>query len=221
MKLKSSIVAIIALSSMSFAGGDIGGVTSFENEDYVAAEAAAEVKAVEPVAVAPTPAPTPAPVAAAAGNFYVGGAISAMAARCNCDGDAANPFADETDQDRQVGITGIIGYDFMDYLGAELRASMGVSEEADHGEKMQTYGVYLKPNVDVTDALNVYGLIGYGASNLSNGQDVAETNGGLSYGAGVDYGITENISVFTDVVNYVTGQEASDIGANLGLKYNF
>ncbi len=34
MKYRSSIVAIALLSSMSFAGGDIGGVTTFQNDDY-------------------------------------------------------------------------------------------------------------------------------------------------------------------------------------------
>jgi len=46
MKLKSSIIAMIALSSVGFAGGDIGGITTFENNDIVSAE-------VEAVAPAP------------------------------------------------------------------------------------------------------------------------------------------------------------------------
>ena len=145
MKLKSSIAAIVALSSMSFAGGDLNGVTTFENNDYVAAEAAAEVVAAEPAvekkeAPKPKPAPVPVPVPvaapASAGNFYVGGALAAMAARSDCEGNRANVFADEKGQDRQIGITGILGYDFMDYLGAELRASMGIANDADNADKI-------------------------------------------------------------------------------------
>jgi opacity protein-like surface antigen len=241
MKLRSSIATIIALSSMSFAGGDINGITTFENNDYVAAEAeaAAEVvvaqpEAPEPKVVTPpatekkalvTPKPVPTPVSA--GNFYVGGAVAAMAARSNCEGDRANVFAEEEGQDRQVGITGILGYDFMDYLGAELRASMGVSGEDDGAEKIQQYGIYLKPNYDITDAINLYGLLGYSSVNMSDcfllaNSDPDNTNSGFSYGAGLDYGVTENISVFTDIVNYLRDDDkASTWGTNIGLKYNF
>ncbi len=38
MKFRSSIVAIALFSSIGFAGGDIGGVTDFQNTDYIEAE---------------------------------------------------------------------------------------------------------------------------------------------------------------------------------------
>jgi len=373
MKLKSSIIAMLALSSISFAGGDIGGVTTFENDDYVAAEAAAEVYAAEPVMeesmgdsismedsmsmgdativeeepmmmestsyeapaetyeapaetyeapaetyeapaetyeetettyeapaqsyeettttyeapaqsyeettttyeapaqsyeettttyeapaaavttttttvapvqttttttnvapvaaikkdVTPTPVPPVMTKSAVPGNFYVGGALATMAARSNCDGDRVNLFSNEDGQDRQTGLTGIIGYDFMNYLGAELRASLAVAGEEDGNEKMQQYGIYLKPNYDVTDAINLYGLLGYSSVNMSDcfllpNADPDNTNSGFSYGAGLDYGVTENISVFTDIVNYLRDDDKdSTWGTNIGLKYNF
>jgi opacity protein-like surface antigen len=293
MKLRSSIVAIAALSSMSFAGGDIGGVVELENKyDYVPAQAVAEVEYVEPtieyvappaqeyvappaqeyvapptqeyvappapyvapaptpapyVAPAPTPAPyvapmpTPAPpvvvptpkptpkpvqVAKPSGpsGLYVGGALTEMASRSNCEGNRANVFSAESGQDRQQGFTGILGYDFMDYLGAELRASIGLAGD-DYGTKMKQFGAYLKPNIDLGDALNLYGLLGYSTVNMSDcgrGADLDNTNSGLSYGAGINYGVTENISVFTDIVNYLRDDETrSTWGANLGVKYKF
>ncbi len=301
MKLRSSIVAIAALSSMSFAGGDIGGVVELENKyDYVPAQAVAEVEYVAPVEkyvappveeyvappaeeylppveeyVAPTPyvapaptpvyvappaptpvyvappaptpvyvappAPTPAPpvvipkptptpkpvqVAKPSGpsGLYVGGALTEMAARSNCAGNRANIFSEESGQDRQLGFTGILGYDFMDYLGAELRASIGLAND-DYGTKMKQFGAYLKPNIDLGDALNLYGLLGYSSTNMSacgRGADLDDTNSGFSYGAGVDYGVTENVSVFTDIVNYLRDDETrSTWGANLGVKYKF
>lgn len=210
MKLKSSIVAIIALSGISFAGGDIGGVTSFENDDYVQAEAAAEVKEVEP---APAPVAAPAPVVTKSG-FYVGGALTDVAVRTD---DRANLFADKVNQDRQVGLTGVVGYDFMNYLGAELRATMGVANETT--DKFKHVGAYLKPNIDVMDALNLYGLVGFGKANMAS---VDGTETGFTYGAGLDYDVTENISVFTDAVNYMKKEDTnSQWGANLGIKYNF
>jgi len=268
IKLRSSIIAIIALNSMSFAGGDIGGVVELDNKyDYVPAQAVAEVEyrepAIEyvppveeyippyvptpapvvptpapvvptpsptPVVVVPTPTPSPSPkipvISKPSGplGIYVGGALAAMASRADCEGNRANIFSEEKGQSRQIGFTGILGYDFMDYLGAELRASIGL-EEDNYGTKMKQYGAYLKPNVDLGDALNLYGLLGYSTTNMSDcgrGADLGDTNGGLSYGAGIDYGVTENISVFTDIVNYLRDDETrSTWGANLGVKYKF
>ena len=284
MKLRSSIVAIAALSSMSFAGGDIGGVVELENKyDYVPAQAVAEVEYVEPTpeyvappaeeyvpqeipyvaptptpvyiaptptpvyvaptptpvyvaptptpappVVVPTPKPTPKPVQVAKpsgpSGLYVGGALTEMAARSNCAGNRANIFSEESGQDRQLGFTGILGYDFMDYLGAELRASIGLAND-DYGTKMKQFGAYLKPNIDLGDALNLYGLLGYSSTNMSacgRGADLDDTNSGFSYGAGVVYGVTENVSVFTDIVNYLRDDETrSTWGANLGVKYKF
>ncbi len=307
MRFKSSIVAIAALSSMSFAGGDIGGVVDLGNKyDYVPAQpeyvapvqeyvapvqeyvAPAEEEYVAPVQeyvapaeeeyvapyVAPAPAPTyvaPAPAPAyvapapayvapaptpyvappvtptvppvvvtpkptpkptpayhkpeASGplGVYVGGALTAMAARSDCAGNRANVFSEEKGQDRQIGFTGILGYDFMEYLGAELRTSMGLAN--DDGTKMEQYGLYLKPNYDLTKALNLYGLLGYSTTNMSDcgsRADLDNTNSGFSYGAGLDYGVTENISVFTDIVNYLRDDKTrSTWGTSVGVKYKF
>jgi len=240
MKLKSSIIAMVALSSMSFAGGDIGGVTSFENNDMINADKEG-IPYVEPTPI-PTVAPTPAvekkevkkePVkvekpSSGPGGLYVGLAVSEMAVRSD---DRVNLFGDEKHQDQQLGITFLIGYNFMKYLGAELRAALSVSEENAGQDNLAEYGIYLKPQYPVLDNLNVYGLLGYSAINMSdpatgtsaNDNPFSGDNQGFSFGAGLDYGVTENISVFTDVVNYLRdfGGSNSTWGANLGVKYNF
>jgi len=244
MKLKSSIMAIITLSSISFAGGDIGGVTTFENNDMVAAE----VEAVEPAPIVetiatpePTPEPTPVVIhkevkkeepkvekpSSGPSGFYIGGAVSEMAVRSD---DRVNLFGEENHQDRQLGVTAIIGYNFMKYLGAELRAALSVSEENAGQDNLAEYGIYLKPQYPI-DNLNIYALLGYSAINMSdpatstnaNDNPFDGDNQGFSFGAGLDYGVTENISVFTDVVNYLRdfGGSNSTWGANLGIKYNF
>jgi len=232
MKLKSSIVAIAALSSMSFAGGDIGGATTFENTDYVEAE----VQAVEPAAPAEVAKEVVVkkevkkeepkkPVSSKAGPFYMGAAWSLMATRLD---DRVNIMGEEDFQDRQTGITLVAGYDFMDYLGAELRAAIAVSGADTGNDDMQQFGLYLKPQYPVTPEMNVYGLLGYSMINMSDDWNGVNNvfdgdNDGISFGLGLDYGVTENISVFTDYVNYLRnyGGTNSQWGANLGLKYNF
>jgi opacity protein-like surface antigen len=220
MKLTKSIVAIIALSSMSFAGGDIIEPV-FEQETVVVP--------VEPVYVAPTPAPAPtpvvvkaapvvvAPVVAEALGLYIAGGITDIAVRGN--DETANLFSEEDDQDRQLGFTGRLGYDFMDYLGAEVRGTYGTSKVDDDSEKFKQIGAYLKPNMDVTDDLNLYGLLGASKTNFAG---AADTKTGFSYGAGLDYGLGNNLSVFTDVVNYLEKSDyPSAWGLTVGAGYQF
>jgi len=254
MKLKSSIIAMIALSSMSFAGGDIGGVTTFENNDMVSAE----VEAVEPAPIETIAVPVEtiaAPVETIAepvetivqkevqkeepkveevstgpSHFYVGVAVSDMVVRSDDEAYKAF-FSEKAHTDRQLGVTAIIGYNFMKYLGAELRAALSVSEENAGQDNLKEYGIYLKPQYPVLDNLNLYALLGYSAINMSDPATSTDAkdhpfdgdNQGFSFGMGLDYGVTENISVFTDVVNYLRdyGGSNSTWGANVGLKYNF
>jgi len=223
MKLTHSLVALVALTTLSFAGGDINPVTVFEQE-------AVEVP-VEPAPVpVPDPAPAPAPkevpaapkpkevtppvVVAKPSGLYIAGGLTDVAIHGT---DRANLFADERNQDRQVGITGRLGYDFMDYLGAELRGTYGIAE--DKFEKFKQIGAYLKPNYDIpnVDGLNLYGLLGL--SKTSPGVD-SET--GFSYGAGLDYDVSDKVSVFTDVVNYMKKKDtSSQWGLTLGAAYHF
>ena len=245
MRLKNSIIAIAVLSSMSFAGGDIGGVTSFENDDYknaneeVVPYEPTPIPIVEPTAMPtamptiapatpkPTVAPTPKEVTKKAssgvGGPYVGLAISDMGVRSD---DRVNLLDSEANQDLQKGLTLVIGYDFMKYLGAELRAALSLAGEGQGQDNLAEYGVYLKPQYPVLDNLNIYGLLGYSAINMSDpvkNNPFDGDNSGFSFGGGLNYGITSNISVFTDVVDYLRdfGGSNSTWGANLGVRYNF
>ena len=220
MKLRNSIVAIIALSSMSFAGGDIIEPV-FEQETV-------EVP-VEPVVVpAPAPAPAPvvkaapvvvAPVVAEALGLYIAGGITDIAARRD---DRANLFSEEDYQDRQLGFTGRLGYDFMDNLGAELRGTAGLSKNDDGVSKFKQVGVYLKPNYDLTDSLNLYGLVGASKANLADPSDMDAKKTGLSYGLGLDYAVSDSVSVFTDVVNYMKKSDTNSLwGLTVGAGYQF
>jgi len=232
MKLTHSIVAIAALSTLSFAGGDINPITVFDTEPIV--EIPVEPVYVEPVYVEPTPDPvvveappvvvhTPpkvikvpevvTPVAAAPLGLYIAGGLTDVAV--NSAG-RANFFTNKVGQDRQIGFTGRLGYDFMDYLGAELRGTYGVAKTG--GTKFKQVGAYLKPNYDVMNDLNLYGLLGASKTNGIN----TGVNTGFSYGAGLDYAISDKISVFSDVLNYMKkSNTASQWGLTLGAAYQF
>jgi len=174
-----------------------------------------------PVVQAPvvTPPAAVAPILAAAKplGLYLAGGLTAIAARETHE-DWANVFADELHQDRQLGFTGRLGYDFMDYLGAELRGTYGFAKVATGYSKFKQIGAYLKPNYDITDDLNLYGLLGYSKTNTAG----LATNNGFSYGFGLDYDITNKVSVFTDMVNYMKKKDEPNAwGLTVGAAYQF
>ena len=238
MKLTSSIVAIIALSGISFAGGMIM-EPAYENEVVEVPVEPVPLPIIQditpdpipepdpiptptptppapkpiPVVVKPKPVPKPVPVPVAkASGLYIAGGLTDVAIANN---NRASLFKDKRGQDRQIGLTGRVGYDFMDYLGAELRGTYGIAK--DSGNKFKQIGGYLKPNYDVTDDINLYGLLGLSKTNPGVGSET-----GFSYGAGLDYGLTDKVSVFTDVVNYMKKSgTSSQWGLTLGAAYQF
>jgi opacity protein-like surface antigen len=211
MKLTSSIVAIAALSGMSFAGGMIM-EPAYENEIVeIPVEPVVEPKK-EVVKEIPKPKPVVVEKPAEPSGLYIAGGLTDVAIANN---NRASLFKDKKGQDRQIGFTGKLGYDFMDYLGAELRGTYGIAK--DSGNKFKQIGAYLKPNYDVTDEINLYGLLGASKTNPGVG-----SNTGFSYGAGLDYGISDKVSVFTDVVNYMKkSNTSSQWGLTLGAAYQF
>ena len=216
MKLTSSIVVIAALSGMSFAGGMIM-EPAYENEIVevpVEPVVVVEPKKEEVVVVKEIPKPKPVVVEKPAepSGLYIAGGLTDVAIANN---NRASLFKSKLGQDRQIGFTGKLGYDFMDYLGAELRGTYGIAK--DDGNKFKQIGAYLKPNYNVTDAINLYGLLGASKTNVGVGSDT-----GFSYGAGLDYGLGNNLSVFTDVVNYLEKSDyPSAWGLTVGAGYQF
>ena len=224
MKLTHSLVALATLSTLSFAGGDINPVTVFEQEPVVVPVEPVPAPAPAPTpAPAPAPAPKPAPVAppVVAKDFYV--ALGATRSKRAIDAQTVGTLVYPKSTEYQTGVTGRLGYDFMNWLGAEIRGTAGLSAPTG-AQKLKQYGAYLKPNIDVTDSLNLYGLLGASSvnnSNLTSGV-MSDNETGFSYGLGVDYGVSDSVSVFVDVMNYLQKSDTPDLyGATLGAAYHF
>jgi len=211
MKLSKSVVAILALSAISFAGGKITPEPAYHDADVKAAERVVveQPKVVEekviPVEVAP--------VVAASMGGYVGLAGSNIVRR---DDKRPNPLDFSNDeQGRIAGLTAVAGYDIIENLGVEVRGSKGYWN-MDAGDKFKSYGAYLKPQVDLA-GVNLYGLAGYAKTKVNADNE----EGDVSYGIGLDIPVVENVKVFVDAVQLLDEPTSNVANANAGIKIQF
>ena len=145
------------------------------------------------------------------------------------------------------------GYKFNAYVAVEGRYWFGMNDlTGDYGiyngvlynteENLDAFGIYVKPMYPVTDAFDIYALLGYASTTLnqnfkagnvviSNSTDLDLDLDGLSWGLGAAYTFNENISIFADyVVLYDDTYDKYDFDAssefeinivNVGVSYKF
>ena len=221
-----SAVAVLAMSSFAVAGGDIAPVE-------------------EPVIVAE-------PVITDSG-FYLGLAYGWMNASStatysmdNADGSSIiveNNLFDEDYSEIMIQA----GYKFNSYVAIEGRYWFGLSDTINSGliaglpydvdNSVDAWGIYVKPMYPVTDAFDIYALLGYAAAEYDlqavSGTLTTNVNGdtadGFSWGLGASYAFTDNVAVFVDYVSIY--DDSVDVGAstyddeittwNFGVTYQF
>ena len=198
-KMNLSLVAVLAMSTFAIAGGDIAPV--------------------EPVIE------TPMVEESTPGNFYLGLAYG-----------MANVESTDSDTFRGIIATTTVadvdystvmlqaGYKFNPYIALEGRYWVGLDEDINAAETLtiDTWGIYAKPMYPVTDAFDIYALLGYASSDVTvanNGTDYspADDIDGFSWGVGADYFFTENVAVFVD---YTTMYDDSHAGLVAGTEYD-
>ncbi len=135
------------------------------------------------------------------------------------------------------------GYKFNEYIAVEGRYWYGFGEALEKlnrnvfgqfDSEATAWGIYAKPMYPVTEELDVYALVGYGASSVNgtklvNGTVMDIEVLGFSWGLGLSYAFTENFSLFADYVDFyddiekvntVDFENAFD-SINLGVTYKF
>ncbi len=134
------------------------------------------------------------------------------------------------------------GYRFHEYIAVEGRywngRGMDVSTDQDSLDiDVNAFGLYAKPMYPVTDALDIYILLGYGYATLDESIPFFSPDGsveiyGFSWGLGASYLLTENLSVFTDYVEIGRKDQPHPVAGvidteflleswNFGLAYKF
>lgn len=190
-RIKLSLIALIASSSLAVAGGDIAPIEFYEEE------VAVEEILVEPAPVvvttpvttpvpAPVPVPVPVPVVSAAtvSGIYAGLGIVASNYDTNCDCEG-----DKSGSDKTAGVMARVGYDFNKYVGLEARGML--SNQKANGGEIKHAGVFVKPMLPVGDATNLYGLVGL-AKTTTTGSLRSTDVEGLAFGAGIEYDISSD-----------------------------
>ena len=178
-KFNLSLVALLAIGTFAVAGGDIAPV--------------------EPVVETPV-------VEESTGAFYVG--IGYGAANYDTTLTVTEttyvPVRAAGDDDYSAVMLQA-GYKFNPYIAVEGRYWIGLDEDVGNNLDLNidTWGIYLKPMYPVTEAFDIYGLLGYADSDaeLSGGGNTVSPPydmDGFSWGIGGAYSFTENLAVFVD-----------------------
>lgn len=211
-QIRLSIIALLAMGSLGYAGGDFSPVTEYETEDvqlaeqyvepvveeeyvepvveeeYVAPvvveeEHVAPVVKEEPVVVEPKKS-VPLPVKNISANgFYAGIGIAAAQYKPNCKCTGKNG------RDRTAGGMARVGYDFDKYIGIEARGMR--TNWKGNGGKVEHAGVFVKPMLPVSDAVNIYGLVGVAKTKTKGHRQHTDADG-LALGAGVELDLSSD-----------------------------
>ena len=205
-----SAVAVLAMSSFAVAGGDIAPIEEPIVEEVVVVE---NLDA----------------------GFYLGLGYGLLNAEITDTYKAGNVEITDTMVDDDFGeIMLQAGYKFNAYVAIEGRYWAGVNDgsflnpndeirDAEYGMSIDSFGIYVKPMYPVTEAFDVYALLGYASTTADidqgNWDYVTDDVDGFSWGLGVAYSFNNNVSIFADYVNlYDDADEYA--GVDYGLLYS-
>lgn len=220
-KLHLSMITLVALGSLSYAGGDLMPVTQYEIEDETAAMEEmmyAEPVVEEPVYVAPEPTKpvieTPPPAAivppqpqVTPNGFYAGLGITGVNYESDCECKKVDT------KDVNYGATARVGYDFNEYIGVEAR---GTKTEGD--ADVEHAGVFVKPMIPVTNSANLYGLVGVAKTKVKGDLPKVDSDG-LAMGAGIEIDLSRDTPKDARYARPFDGQGDQEKGVGLFVDY--
>jgi OOP family OmpA-OmpF porin len=244
--IKLSLIAIIGLGAYIQAGGDISPITYYETDDEINAIEEATIVEVpytpKPILSIPTIPNTPAtpttttppiiiPVVPKSDKkepivensikpepkesfayVGVGGVVAQYDTNCKCSSTLSG-----TDKSGGIIVNG--GYSINQYIGIEARGIKTIV--AEDGGEIEHIGLFIKPSYPITDNTTVYGLVGWAKTTTTGSLRETDVDG-LAFGAGVDYSVTQNISLFADYERLFQESDAPKLDAiSIGANYKF
>ena len=150
---------------------------------------------------------------------------------------------DDAQTDEEISSTTVLlqaGYQYNKYVAVEGRIWLGFNTDYDPGntgntgeeynDDFSSWGIYVKPMYPVTEAFDVYVLLGYGGTQLKNLEKGDAYERGFQWGIGAQYEVMENVILFADYVRLYDGKgfdyraQDEDVDADvwtIGLSYRF
>jgi len=209
-KIILSGAAVLAMSSLAVAGGDILPVA----EPIIVADEAVVTESI---------------------GLYVGLAYGLMGDEYTRTPNIQDPRSfDET----YGAVMGQAGLKINQYIAVEGRYWWAASDITVNNwihnydlEGANAWGIYAKPMLPVNDSFDVYALLGYGG--IDHNSVKLNDGDGFSWGFGATYGVSENVGLFVDYVSIYNGDRSftDDYGhvskdidvdsINFGVTYNF
>ncbi len=184
-----SLVSILVLSGISFAGGNVSPVVPID----------------EPVLEAP--------IVMGSSAFYVGLGYSYLSSnRTAVLNNPTDPRNGQVVKDTDSNANNVLlqaGYQFNPYLAIEGRYTFSLGDhslthnhnnglEEDMDIDISNVAIYLKPIYPIGD-ISIYGLLGYGqVDRTHNIQNLSWDGSGFQWGAGLQYAISDKFSIFAD-----------------------
>jgi len=206
--IKHSLVSVMALGSLAYAGGDI-----------------APVAVEEPVVVENS------------SDFYVGLGYGYF--NQSIDNIAYTPPVANIEFEVDTLLLQA-GYQYNKYVAFEGRYWLGLGDisqsggavPGDYSGDFDAWGLYVKPMYPVTEAFDVYALLGYADSSIDYANGAGWDTDGFSWGIGLQYEVMENLLVFADYVSMASDDSFDESGRkidadidlytlNFGVSYKF
>jgi len=240
--IKLSIIALIAIGNIAYAGGDISPVTYYETTDAIDSAIAYEEAVIEPVysqpapivEVVPEPIPKPVPVVEPKPVIEPQPVIvdpkpipvvapksvspSGFYAGLGITGSRYQSACDcpiVSGVEGSAGIVARLGYDFNRYIGIEARGMKSLtSSKAD----ISHTGLFIKPMVPVSNSLNLYGLVGFAKTKVT-GQYQNVNAESLALGGGVEIDLSKDTPKEGRYSRKFDGQGDQEKGMGLFVDY--
>jgi outer membrane autotransporter protein len=137
-----------------------------------------------------------------------------------------------------AAIRGVLGYEINPNLAVEGLVALGIGDDELRGngqeiqgvkvEMSSVFGIYAKPKVNFTPELEGFVRVGYARSKITTeapaGAEASTSKSGFSYGLGVSYALSPQISLNVDYMSYFDQTDPDDAkltGLAFGASYTF
>lgn len=132
---------------------------------------------------------------------------------------------------KPTAIRAMVGTEVHANLAVEGMFGLGLSDDTIRigsvnvsGEINNAWGLFLKPKVALGSNLEAFGRLGYAKTKMSisaPGFRVTDSGGDFSYGVGLSYKVTKEVSANVDYMSYYDKNGVKATGMSFGLGFGF